>query len=197
MGHYVKVRRHSMMMPRCRLSLSSPRKVRRGWRSDRHLHRNVVMWMLMVDGRWYQESRGRCTAWLWLNVSVTTATTARISLFEGGLEVEWSESGQYRPRYYDVIWVMSPWLHRWFLAQKQWRLAGEKSVAVTFRPKKVPWESQLVASQCLHNKIFPSNLCSRSLFLLSRKSCNSDWENISSIVPHCSHLSWMTSSDVL
>ena len=51
-----------------------------------------------------------CTSWLWLNVSVTAATTAQISSFEGGLEVEWSESGQYQPRYE----VMLPWLHRWF-----------------------------------------------------------------------------------
>jgi hypothetical protein len=47
----------SMMMPRCSLSQSPPTQVRRGQRSDRHHHRDVVM--LMVDGRWYQEDSVR------------------------------------------------------------------------------------------------------------------------------------------
>ena len=83
-----------------------------------------------------------CTAWLWLNVSVTAATTAQISSFEGGLEVEWSESGQYRPRYE----VMLPWLHRWFCMQKS---SGgrrvEKCCGDFFAREailRVPWESQ-------------------------------------------------------
>jgi hypothetical protein len=56
-----------------------------------------------------------------------------------------------------MMWfdVMSPWLHRWFLAPKQWRLAGEKSVVVTFRPKKVPWESQFFISWDLLGKKVP------------------------------------------